>query len=513
MATGFVRGFDVGFNAVNSALRLAEMRRDAEHRRKREDEKWGYEKDELERKRTLAADLAAADSEPTSGLVVGETGSRNFADSPEEQSFLREQDAAIADLEGRKPSAAKIAVGVGRHILDPSDPRAQSGRRGYMARVASAYRRAGEVGKAINVEDIQREFERTRLKDAAQYLFVSRGDAAGTQRMWEEANGPLGGTLIAEPTVRKGADGTEIPDYTLSIRDEQGNVRPLGSAFTMLYMADNPAEYLKLVQGEQRAAAQTKRDERLLAQGDRRLDIAESDLSIRRARLGLEQQRFSDERDGGKLKREIEQLETLLGRPLTETERLAKFGIKTEKGGDSKKFIDDVAKEWAKNNPDATPSDVATFRADLERRVDAAPVELEIEARIKQLPPEQRAAAIDEAKQRFRLGDEWFKQRGIEVPPAQAPARQGAASIAASGGTAPPAPAPAQVATQREVGATETMYVNALAALRQQQERLGQEAKNAPAEQQADISRRIAALGEQIRRTKEEARSRGLVLE
>lgn len=283
MSTGFVRGFDVGFNAVNSALRLAEMKRDADHRRKREDEKWGYEKDELDRKRTLAADLAAAGEEPTSGLVVGEAGARNFADSPEEQSFLREQDASIAELEGRRPSVAKIAVGSGRNILDPSDPRAQSGRRGYASRVADAYRKAGEADKAFSVEDIQREFERTRLKDAARHLFVSNGDAAGTQRLWEEANGPLGGTLIAEPTKRVGADGVEIPDYNLAIRDEQGNVEPMGSAFTMLYMAENPAEYLKFVRTEHSDAAKAKRDDARLALDERRVSVLEQNANTMEA--------------------------------------------------------------------------------------------------------------------------------------------------------------------------------------------------------------------------------------
>lgn len=501
--TGFVQGFNVGFNAVNSALRLAQLKEESDRRNKREDEKWGYEKGELDRKKNLLEDLKSAPAEPTSGVVVGEAGSRNFADSPDEQAFLRDQDAAIADLQGTKPSAAKIAVGAGRNILDPSDPRAQTGRRGYAARVSDAYRKAGEVDKAFSVEDVQRQFERTRLKDATQYLFASRGDAAGTQRIWEEANGPLGGTLVAEPSVRKGADGTEIPDYALSVRDEQGNVRKLGSGFTMLYMADNPAEYHKLIQGEQKSAADSKRADAKLALEERRVAATEQNANTMEAYR--RDQEAARRAGGGSGEAQPFQYTA----PSTSDQKAIRETVMENlQEGQDPNVASDVATRLVMANPGMTiaeASRIATDPGATIRNVNTpygvmpAIVGSDGQARVlapsaasMQVPREQ--APKEEPSATAQAVDKFIdKAKGV-----------GSALVTPRDRSKEPSPtAPASIAAQppKREQPPPAIYQNAVNALRAERQRLIDQAKSAPPEQQEGLLRQAQALEEQIQRT------------
>ena len=292
----FARGFEVGFNAVDSVIRQSDERKERERRNQREDEKWDFEKDKLERERSFQREMADAGRAPEQGMAIGAPGAKNFAAGKADQQFLAEQDAAIAELEGRAPSAAQLAAGSGNQIMDRNDPRAQDTRVGRLARVADVQLRHGKADEALKTEELANAIRKSGVKDAMDYLFASGGDAAGAQRIREQAMGPMGGTLIAEKATRKGADGTEYPDFKLSIRDGEGNVRELGSAFSMMYLANNPAEYHKLLQSENKAKGEAERGERQLAQGDRRLDIAQqqvtaqiqnwnADKEIQRARL------------------------------------------------------------------------------------------------------------------------------------------------------------------------------------------------------------------------------------
>lgn len=499
--TGFVQGFNVGFNAVNSALRLAQLKEESDRRNKREDEKWGYEKGELDRKKNLATDLAAAGSEPTSGVVVGEAGSRNFADSPDEQAFLRDQDAAIADLQGTKPSAAKIAVGAGRNILEPSDPRAQTGRRGYSARVSDAYRKAGEVEKAFSVEDIQRQFERTRLKDASQYLFASKGDAAGTQRIWEEANGPLGGTLIAEPTVRKGADGTEIPDYALSVRDEQGNVRKLGSGFTMLYMADNPAEYMKLIKGEQKSKADSDREASKLALDERRVGVLEQNA---RTMEGYRRDQMSLARERAQGSASAADQPFQFTAPSTADQKAIREAVTANLGeGQDENVATDVATRLVMANPSMTIADAVRIATDpkasfrnIQTSVGVMPGIVSADGSVRVLAPS--AASFREDKPEPKKDE---KPAGKAEPGGWDKFKRGAWDALVE--PAPPRKeTPAQIAAQpaKREQPPPAIYQNAVNALRVEQQRLVEQARTATPEQQATLQRQAQALEEQIQR-------------
>lgn len=488
MASGFVQGFNVGFNAVNSALRLAQLKEESDRRNKREDEKWGYEKGELDRKKNLLEDLELAPAEPTSGMVVGEAGSRNFADSPDEQAFLRDQDAAIAELEGRKPSAAMMAVGAGRNIVDPSDPRAQTGRRGYAARVADAYRKAGEVDKAFSVEDVQRQFERTRLKDASDYLFASNGDAAGTQRIWEEANGPLGGTLIAEPTVRKGADGTEIPDYKLSVRDEQGNLRDLGSGFTMLHMAHNPAEYHKLVQGEQRYATEGKRKDAELALRERGVAVQEKNAETR-------------ERAQGSASAADQPFQFTA--PSTADQKAIRETVTANLGeGQDENVATDVATRLVMANPSMTIADAVRIATDpkasfrnIQTSVGVMPGIVSADGSVRVLAPS--AASFREDKPEPKKDE---KPAGKAEPGGWDKFKRGAWDALVE--PAPPRKeSPAQIVVQpKREQPPPAIYQNAVNALRAEQQRLVEQAKSATPEQRVVLQRQAQALEEQIQR-------------
>ena len=532
MSSGFAQGFQVGFNAVDSVVRQKYERERQSKMDKRDEERWSFEKDRMERERQKTADLAAAGQAPAQGIAVGATGARNFAAGADDQAFLKDQDAGVAELENRAPSPAQTAAGAGRQIMDPSDPRAQDSRQGYLARVADIYRRHGDVGQALNAEQLGRSIEKEGYKDAIDYLMAT-GDAEGAQKRFNATGrGKITGTLVATPTKRVGANGVEMPDYTLSVDDGKGNVRQLGSALAMRFMADNPAEYMKLLNSEQEGGLrarsvtnQEKATDAQIRQGDRRLDITEQQHAeaarhnraqegIAGARLKLELDKRKDEIDGTKFAREIAGIEKALGRPLTETERLAKLGFKS--GKEEGKFVDDVAKEWAKNNADAKPQDIANFKADLTRQVRAAPVALEVEGRIKALPADRQAAAIAEAKQKFGLTDDWFAARGIKVQNAPPPA---AASMAVQTGGAAPgsvmSPAQAAAGAQpRQMGPQEESYNRAVTALRAQQQQLAARAAAATSDdEKVGLVNQINALGAQLVRTQAEARRLGIVVQ
>lgn len=293
----FARGFEVGFNAVDSVIRQSDARKERERRNQREDEKWSFEKDRLENERSYQQgmkDVATVDQ----GVAIGAPGAKNFAAGKADQEFLADQDAAIAELQGRAPSAAQMAAGSGNQIMDRSDPRAQNTRAGYLARAAEVQRQHGKMDESIKTEELANAIRKSGTIDSLDYLFASGGDAAGAQKIRESAMGPMGGTLIAEKTTRKGADGTEYPDFKLSIRDNEGNVRDLGSAMVMRYYAGNPAEYHKLLQSEAKGKRESDKDERTLAQGDRRLDIAQQQAntteSWRRDQMAIARERAAN---------------------------------------------------------------------------------------------------------------------------------------------------------------------------------------------------------------------------
>lgn len=542
MSRGFARGFDVGFNAVDSVIRQRDEKEERDRRNKRDDEKWSFEKEKMERERSKAVELAAAGQAPKQGKVVN----GNFASGAADQAFLADQEAAIAEMEGRAPKAAEVAAGAGNQVMGLDDPRAQDSRQGYLARVADVQRRHGDVAGSLTTEELGNRIAKEGYKDAIDYILAG-GDPKKAQAMFNNTGkARIDGELIATPTKRVGANGVEMPDMELSVRDAQGNVRKLGSALQMRFMADNPAEYMKLLNQEMEGglrargvANQEKATEASIRQNDRRLDLTAMQVNDQlansaftrgnqAARFAMDREKWDDEKNGGKLKREIEQAESLLGRKLTPTERLGKLGFKA---GDDEtgKLVNKLTEEWQKGNPEATPAQIAEFKADLARQIGAAPAMLEVEARVKALPPEQRAAAMAEAQQRFGLTPEWFKERGIEAPAAGpqgsptldnviAAGKKLLGNITGGGDKAGPsaqqaqqAPRPAQMATTPDQ--VPTMYRNAIAGLRSAQQDLARKMQGATPEQQAELNAQIMAIGAQIAKQIEAAKARGVVVE
>lgn len=269
MARGFLGGFNVGFNAVDAVLRDKREMEDRERRNKREDERWKLEKERIDRERSLERELSEAGQTPTQGKAVG----GNFATSEADQRFLAEQDAAIAELEGRDASPVRLAAGAGSRIVDRDDPRAKDTRAGYLARVSDVQRRHGKVSESITTDELSRQIQRSGVKDALD-LLLAGGTPEQAQSLLKES-GRIDGQLVAKPTVRKGPNDVEMPDFDLSVVKPDGSVQHLGSALTMRFMADNPAEYLKLLNQEGKDRVQSERDAAKLALDERRVAVSE----------------------------------------------------------------------------------------------------------------------------------------------------------------------------------------------------------------------------------------------
>ena len=239
--------------------------------------------------------------------------------------------------------------------------------------------------------------------------------------------------------------------------------------------------------------------------------IASAGLALRQAASRIDQERWDNEKTGGAstLQSKLEGMEKALGRKLTDVERTSMILGKSKSAEANEGFINDATKEYQKQKPDATPEQMATFRADLVRQLSAAPAAIEVESRIKSLPKDQQAAAAAEASQKYRLQDSWFEARGLPKPVAPQPARPAAqaASAPAAPAVRTPSATPAAIAQSNPQVQS---YISAVEALRANQQRLGAAAAKASPEDQARISQEITKIGGQIQRTIEQARALGI---
>lgn len=550
--------FSSGFAAGWGAIEAAERTRTEQQRAKADQDlraaqlaiaqaQEGRMSEEYGRQKATRQAVADAAAEPT----VGQSVAGNFTSNPSDAAALQADLAAEAEMRGTAAPAVQAAASSGNKATTfDSEQKAarfaseRAGRSGYAMRLADAYARTGEADKAMAYTQQWKALSKEGYKDALDALFRTGGDAEAAQSIFNETGSmKIGGRLVAEPTKRVGKDGVEMPDFKLSVVSPDGSVREIGSALTMRYMADGPENLRSMLSSEAQGSRQERQvsnqergTDAQIRQGDRRLDLSEQQvgnetrntdsviadrtaqraiasagLALRQAASRIDQERWDNEKTGGAstLQSKLEGMEKALGRKLTDVERTSMILGKSKSAEANEGFINDATKEYQKQKPDATPEQMATFRADLVRQLSAAPAAIEVESRIKSLPKDQQAAAAAEASQKYRLQDSWFEARGLPKPVAPQPARPAAqaASAPAAPAVRTPSATPAAIAQSNPQVQS---YISAVEALRANQQRLGAAAAKASPEDQARISQEITKIGGQIQRTIEQARALGI---
>ena len=148
------------------------------------------------------------------------------------------------------------------------------------------------------------------------------------------------------------------------------------------------------------------------------------------------------------------------------------------------------------------------MRETLKRSISAAGPMLEVEARLKAMPPDQRAAATAEASTKFGLDAAWFTERGLPPPAAPGATKPPAASPVAS-----PAAQAAAIPGSTQADPRAQQYSAAVQALRARQQALGQQAASGTPDQQRALAQQITALGTQIQQTVQQAAQVGVRVE
>lgn len=555
---GFSAGFAAGWGAVDSAYR---QKADAEQRKidnemRAADQAMRQESHGQQRKEWQRADekrMAVADavsSESQAGTSVG----TNFAADRGNAAWLAQQAGNEAEMTGGTAPAAQYAATTGNEARKfATDGQAanfaaeRQGDLGKVRRLADVEYRFGNTAGGMDLETKWKGLVKEGYKEGLDVL-LQTGDATKAQELFDSTGKyKIPGKLQATPVMRKGADGVEMPDYDMSIVAEDGSVRPLGSAIAMRYRADGIENHRSMLANEAKggrdertvgtaekaqisqAALQAAQGTHLGVQGEdmkerRKIDQQKADNDTRNTtsmitdraasraiaggHLSLAREKWNDEKSGGELDRKMGTYERVLGRQLTEVEKLAMTGLsKNVKETDLDKTINDITVEYFKSKPTAPGQEVATFRESLKRSVAGAGPMLEVEARIKSLPPEQRAGAAAEAATRFRLEPQWFVDRGLPPPPKTAAAQAVAQPVA------PVAARSAEIPANTQADPRAQQYVQAIGAIRQQQQALARQAATATPDQQAALSQQISDLGKHINTTIQQARQVGISVE
>lgn len=468
---GFAAGFAAGWGAVDGARRTKMQQEQAaaalaaqqeEAAARREDRQ--LEKD----RRRAVSDAWTGDAQ--AGTAVG----TNFAASKNDAAWLAQQAHDEAEMRGEQAPAAVPAASSGNAVRRFSDAgqaadfaAERKGETGRLRRLADAEARFGNTDRAINLEQTHKQLMKEGYKDALD-LGLATGD-------WDQAaerfNGigaariPDGARVVGKPVQRTGKDGVTMPDYDLSLVMPDGSARPLGSALTMRYMADGVGNLRKMM-GEEAAGGRDQQRLDLygrgvdanIRQGDRRLDHDESRLRLdaanvqsqiaaRGAATRLAGARFADERlkDGeNPYVKKIGQYEKVIGRPLSEDERMAVMGLGKDKGK-TDKFVDDAAAEWQKQTPGATPQDLAAFRENLRVSLGETAKWVDVAPKVRQVFDQyQQAGTMGDAVAAFKAKggtDEQLRSIGIDPAAKNAAAKPGAGASVT--------PSPAAVAAQQ----------------------------------------------------------------
>lgn len=171
----------------------------------------------------------------------------------------------------------KAALGMGNEIMSPDDPRARDTKAAYLARVGEVFKKHGDVDKVLKVDEITKNIRKSGIVDATQALLVGGPDAVEEAEKILRESGviKLNGKLVATPSVRQGADGSQIPDVSIGVQDKDGNVRTIGSALQMNYLGQHPEKYVELIKGEHKTALDEGHRASQLALQGRQVGVAE----------------------------------------------------------------------------------------------------------------------------------------------------------------------------------------------------------------------------------------------
>jgi len=296
---GFAAGFAAGWGAVDSAQR---QKMEAE-RQKRDDAlrqselamrqtEFADRQEERTRAKTIRQGVADAAAEPETGVAVG----KNFAAGAGDQQFLRDQAQSEAELAGTPAPAEQAAATSGNQVRRFSDAGQaanfaadRQGEIGYTKRVADVYRKAGEEGKARELDSEFKRLSKEGYKEALDYG-LKTGDWAGAGGQFNKlgsARLPDGTTLKGTPVERVGPDGVKVQDTNLQVVDAEGNVvRDLGSALQMRWAAEGFTQY----QQHQASLRGEGRQERQVGVAEKNAATQESRIALDEKKIAIQQQ-------------------------------------------------------------------------------------------------------------------------------------------------------------------------------------------------------------------------------
>ncbi|MFN8760246.1 MAG: hypothetical protein ACK5XA_15735 [Tagaea sp.] len=442
--------FLAGFNMLDSVYRQREeqARFDEEKKFRNEQRNWAREDRAREQKKVKAYEDAGRTLTADAGTAIGETGNRVFARDAATAAALADQEASVAELEGRAPAQSAAALAVGGKLFDNADTAQRAVRRGNtpqgrLQRLSEAAFSVGDAAQGAQFEQTARQIQKEGYKDALDTLFRT-GSAKAAQDFFDaQGDERVDGELQATPVERVMADGQKVRDFTLAIKRKDGTVEPVGSALEMRMNADDPTKWTAFMrQGKSEARADQSLDlqGRQVTNTERATDASianqaatlnlrerEVDASIenQRAMRRLEGTRLSIaqsaearaaasdkfKKNGGEIAAKITATEKILGRALTSEERLGMLGL--TKGDGTAKFVDEIIQEGVKAGtvaPADAPKLRVTMRNEIVRQQDVLTAEVAL-AQVKAsgaLTP----ALLDEFRKKTGLNDDWLRARG-----------------------------------------------------------------------------------------------------
>lgn len=477
---GFAAGYAAGAGSASNVMRMFEDQRRYEDEKKWRDEQrdWARRDRALQDEKTNAYKEAGRTLTADAGTSIGDKGNRVFARDAATAAALADQDAAIAEMEGRAPAQPAAALAVGGKLYDDQAAAQRAVTRGNtpqgrLTRLSEAAFKVGDAEKGVQFEQAARQIQKEGYKDALDTLFRT-GSAKAAQDFFDaQGDERVGGELQATPVERVMADGQKVRDFDLSIKRADGTVERIGSALEMRMTADDPTKWAtfmrqgtaearaeKGVQLQERGVANTERaTAATIANQQASLALREREVAanienqrrmrqLEGARLSIAQSAearavASEEfkKNGGEALAKIATAEKILGRSLTSEERIGMLGL--TKGDGTNKFVDEIIQEGVKAGTIA-PADVPKMRVQMRNEIVRQQDVLAAEVALAQVKASGALtpALLDDFRKKTGLNDDWLRARGYidargnligYVDPAAAPrAASQAAALAAS---------------------------------------------------------------------------------
>lgn len=480
----FAAGFAAGAGAANAGLRTYyDNKRYEEEKKFREEQQAWARKDRAEHDAKVQAYKDAGKTlTADGGTSIGEAGNRIFSTDPQTAAAFAEQNAAIAEMEGRAPAPSAAALAVGGKIYDDPEKAQRAVARGNttqgrLTRLSEAAFKVGDADKGVQFEESSRRIQKEGYKDALDTLFRT-GNAKQAQDFFDaQGDDRVDGEIVATRVERTMADGQKVPDFDLSIKRKDGTVERIGSALEMRMNADDPTKWTQFMrqgQGEARADAGITLQGRQVSNAERATTATIEDQSARRglderrlnadianqkamralegARVSIaraaESRAFADQvwrQNGGEALQKIQVSEQVLGRSLTPEERVGMLGL--AKGGNSiDKFVDEIITQGVKDGGIALTGDnkvdIGKLRTELKDSIQRSQASLMAETALARVRAEGKLTpeALKEFKARSGVDDAWLRERGYIDAQGNAATTRPASSAPSPLGRGSPAP-------------------------------------------------------------------------